>query len=364
MLAAGGTGGHLFPALALADALMGRGHVVDLITDHRAKSYMGEIPVRNFFEVASASPSAGGLVSKLNAARLLAWGTLQARAKIARAKADIVVGFGGYPTVPPVLAGALLGRPTLIHEANAVLGRANKLLAKSATAIATSLADTDGLGRVIGQIRHTGNPVRAGVLTAAETPYSQPEESGPLELLVFGGSQGAHIFSQVIPAALAQLPELLRARLHVTQQVRQEDQGAMRQRLAEIGQTADIAPFFPDMAQRIAKAHFVICRSGASTIAELAIIGRPALLVPYPHALDHDQKKNAAALMAAGGAIAIDQKDLSPERLASELESWLSDPAKLTHAADAAKTTGLPDAVERLADFVEELVYSRSPKLP
>lgn len=365
MLAAGGTGGHLFPALALADALRLRGHAVDLITDHRARSYAQTLPVRHCYEVASASPSTGGVMGKLNAARLLAWGTLQARAKIARANADIVVGFGGYPTVPPVLAGRLLRRPTLIHEANAVLGRANKLLAKTATAIATSLVETDGLSGVTAHVRHTGNPVRAAILEAAKAPFSSPKADDALELLVFGGSQGAHVFSQLVPDALAQLPQALRGRIKVTQQARPEDQEALRQRLSRLNlnQAAEVAAFFSDMAERIAKAHFVICRSGASTVSELAIIGRPALLVPYPHALDHDQKKNAAALMASGSAIAIDQKDLSPERLARELESWLSDPLKLASAAEAAKSTGLPDAVERLADFVEELACDPATKL-
>lgn len=357
MLAAGGTGGHLFPAVALADALVARGHVVDLITDHRAKTYANDLPVRQMIEVASASPSGGGFFAKLNAARQLAWGTLQARAKIARAKSHIVVGFGGYPTVPPVLGGALLGLPTVIHEANAVLGRANKLLAHRATAIATSLEDTDGLAKSKARLRHTGNPVREAVLKAAETPYSNPAEDGVLNLLVFGGSQGAHVFSEVIPAALALLPEDLRRRIALTQQVRSEDQAALEAKLSELGQSAETAAFFADMANRIANAHFVICRSGASTVSELAVIGRPALLVPYPHALDHDQAKNAAAIMAAGGALAINEKDLSPERLAHELIAWLTDAARLETAAKAAKSAGLPDAVDRLADFVEELAF-------
>ena len=354
-LAAGGTGGHLFPAIALASELSRRGHTVDLMTDPRAKEWAGEVAIRKIHIVEAASPSGGGILGKIRAAGILARGTLKVRRVLAQAQVDIVVGFGGYPTVPPVLAASLLGKPTIIHEANAVLGRANKLLATRATAIATAAAETSGLGGREAHTHHVGNPVRDAVLAASERLYCAPTGDETVSLLVFGGSQGAHVFSHLVPDALELLPDTLRRRLRLTQQVREDDLKALQHRLDKLSVQAEVAPFFADMADRIAQAHFVVCRAGASSISELSVIGRPALLVPYPHALDHDQRTNAAALMAAGGAIAIEEKHLTPARFADELTQRLSDPTGLNAAAEAAKSVGRPDAVHSLADLVEAI---------
>jgi UDP-N-acetylglucosamine--N-acetylmuramyl-(pentapeptide) pyrophosphoryl-undecaprenol N-acetylglucosamine transferase len=275
-------------------------------------------------------------------------------------KPAVVIGFGGYPTYPPLVAARLRGIPTAIHEQNAVLGRANKLLAKRVTAIATSFERTKFLeGALAAKAVLTGNPVRQAVVDAAARPYEAPTGDGVIRILIFGGSQGARFFSDTVPLALFALPDPIRSRLRVVQQAREEDIARVQDAYSEAGISADIAPFFADLPSRMAAAHLVIGRAGASTVAELTVMGRPSILVPLPHALDNDQLNNARRLAEVGGAWCIEQKNLSPERLADELERLLPVPDTLAAAAKAAKTAGRPDAVRNLADFTLALAEGR-----
>jgi UDP-N-acetylglucosamine--N-acetylmuramyl-(pentapeptide) pyrophosphoryl-undecaprenol N-acetylglucosamine transferase len=351
LLCAGGTGGHLFPAEALALALAKRGIAVDLATDTRAAHF--KFPARAVHLVPSATLRGRDPVSLLRTGTRLTVGIAKAWALIGRLRPTVVVGFGGYPTVPPLLAASLRSVPTVLHEQNSVMGRANRLLASRVTAIATgfpALKNVDA--RLQAKMTFTGNPVRPPVIEAAATPYAAPAADGTLRLLVFGGSQGARALSEIMPAAVERIVPDIRARLEIVQQARAEDLDEVRATYARLGVTAETAPFFTDLPARMAAAHLVISRSGASTVAELAVIGRPAILVPLPHALDQDQFENAGMLAAAGGAIRIEQRDLTPERLASEIVALAGDPEQLATMAAAAKPAGTPDAAERLADVV------------
>jgi UDP-N-acetylglucosamine--N-acetylmuramyl-(pentapeptide) pyrophosphoryl-undecaprenol N-acetylglucosamine transferase len=266
-----------------------------------------------------------------------------------------VIGFGGYPTVPPVLAAALLRVPAVIHEQNGVMGRANRLLARWAGLIATGFPSVKGLpAEARGQVVHTGNPVRPSVIEAARSSFAAPGTGESLRLLVFGGSQGARVMSDVVPKAVERLAPEARARLSIVQQARGEDLDRVRSAYAGLGVQAEVEPFFKDMPARMAAAHLVIGRSGASTVAELAVIGRPSILVPLPGAIDQDQAANAAALGDVGAAAVIAQGAFTPERLEQELLARLHDPETLTRAAAAAKSTGIVDAAERLAQAVLE----------
>jgi UDP-N-acetylglucosamine--N-acetylmuramyl-(pentapeptide) pyrophosphoryl-undecaprenol N-acetylglucosamine transferase len=262
--------------------------------------------------------------------------------------------------VPPVLAASLRGVPTVLHEQNGVMGRANRLLAARVTSIATgfpTLAKLDPGLRA--KINFTGNPIRPQVIEAARNAYDAPTKDGPIRLLVFGGSQGAHVMAENVPAAVARVPASLRARLRIVQQARPEDLDTVRAVYAELGVAVECAPFFPDLPTRMAAAHFIISRSGASTVAELSAIGRPAILVPLPHALDQDQFANAGVLAEAGGAVRIEQREFTPERLAAEIVSLAGDPARLARMAKAAKSAGTIDAAERLADLVIKVADGR-----
>lgn len=353
VLAAGGTGGHLFPAEALARALERRGIAVELITDTRALTYAGAFPARAVHAVRAATPTGGSLLMKLRALVALAAGTIAARRLVKAIGPAAVVGFGGYPTVPPMLAAAWSGVPVILHEQNAVMGRANAFLARRATAIATGFA---ALGKAAPALRarttHTGNPVRPAVLAAARIPYPAFDD-GRFRILVTGGSQGARVMSDVVPLALARLPKPLRDRLAVIQQARGEDEARVRAAYAGAGIEAEVAPFFADLPARIAGAHLVIGRSGASTVSELAVIGRPSILVPFPHALDQDQAANAEVLKTAGAALVVPQAAFDPAWLAGEIARLMADPhAILAPQAEQARAAGLPDAAERLADLV------------
>jgi len=349
LLCAGGTGGHLFPAEALALVLQQRGFAVELATDHRAAHF--EFPARAVHLIPSATLRGRNPFALARTAALLALGTAEAWALIGNIRPAVVVGFGGYPTVPPLWAASLRGVATVLHEQNGVMGRANRLLAPRVTAIATSFRTLARLDpRLQTKITFTGNPVRPPVIAAATTSYAAPGDK--IRLLVFGGSQGARVMADIVPAAIALLGADLRARLSVVQQARPEDLDAVRATYAKLGVAADVAPFFADLPARLAVAHLVVSRSGASTVAELSAIGRPAILVPLPHALDQDQSVNAAILEAAGGAIRIEQRDFTPERLAAEIARLAADPAGLTRMAAGAKSAGTLDAAERLADLV------------
>ena len=352
MLAAGGTGGHLFPAFALAEELKRRGVAVDLMTDMRGDRYGSGFPARAIYQVPSATLASRAPADIARTTFALARGTRAAFAILGRVKPSAVVGFGGYPTYPPLVAARLRGIPTAIHEQNAVLGRANKLLAKRVTAIATSFERTKFLeGTLAEKAVLTGNPVRQVVIDASTRPYEAPTSDGTLRMLIFGGSQGARFFSDSVPLALFALPDHIRKRLRVVQQAREEDIERVSEAYSEANISAEIAPFFADLPARMAAAHLVIGRAGASTVAELTVIGRPSILVPLPHALDNDQLNNARRLAESGGAWCIEQKNLSPERLADELEKLLLAPDALATTAKAAKNAGRPDAVRNLADF-------------
>jgi UDP-N-acetylglucosamine--N-acetylmuramyl-(pentapeptide) pyrophosphoryl-undecaprenol N-acetylglucosamine transferase len=362
MLAAGGTGGHLFPAFALAEELGRRGVAVDLMTDMRGDRYGGGVPARAVYQVPSATLRSRAPNDIAKTVLTLGRGTGVAFGMLGRVRPNAVIGFGGYPTYPPLVAARLRGIPTAIHEQNAVLGRANKMLAKRVTAVATSFERTKFLdGSLAAKSVLTGNPVRKAVIEAAGLGFLPPLPDSAIRVLIFGGSQGARFFSDVVPLALFALPDTLRQRLRVVQQAREEDIERVREAYAEAGIKADIAPFFTDLPARMADAHLIIGRAGASTVAELAVIGRPAILVPLPHALDNDQLNNARRLEESGGAWCIEQRNLSPERLADELEKLLKDPDTLAAAAKAAKNAGRPDAVRNLADFALALAEGRRP---
>ena len=351
LLCAGGTGGHLFPAEALAVVLERRGATIDLATDTRAAHF--KFPARAVHVIPSATLRGRNPIALARTMSSLALGTAKAFAAIGRIRPAVVVGFGGYPTVPPLLAASLRGVPTVLHEQNSVMGRANRFLAPRVTRIATgfrALRNVDP--RWQGKIAFTGNPIRPPVIDAAAVPYAAPVAGGRLNILVFGGSQGARVMAEIVPAAIAQMTPAMRARLAVVQQARDEDIDAVAATYARLGVEAECAPFFSDLPARMAGAHLVIARSGASTVAELTAIGRPSLLVPLPHALDQDQFHNAGMLDDAGGAIRIEQRAFTPQRVADEIAALAGDPGRLAQMASAAKALGVIDAAERLADEV------------
>ncbi|MFG1401271.1 undecaprenyldiphospho-muramoylpentapeptide beta-N-acetylglucosaminyltransferase [Xanthobacter sediminis] len=356
LLAAGGTGGHLFPAEALAAVLTARGLQVDLATDERAARYAGHFPARELHVLPADTVRGRSPVALARTGLALASGLMRGLALVRRLKPAAVVGFGGYPTVPPLLAASLLGVPTVIHEANGVMGRANRLLARRASAIATGfpgLAKADPA--LAAKAVWTGNPLRPAALAAAAVPYDPPLPDGALRVLVFGGSQGARVMSEVVPQALAALPAEVRGRILLTQQAREEDLPQVAAAYDALGLNAELAPFFDDLPARMARAHLVVSRSGAGTVAELAAIGRPAILVPLPHALDQDQAANARALADIGGALALRQVEFDAARLAAELTRLADAPETLTRMAERARSAGVLDAAERLGDLVQHL---------
>jgi UDP-N-acetylglucosamine--N-acetylmuramyl-(pentapeptide) pyrophosphoryl-undecaprenol N-acetylglucosamine transferase len=353
LLAAGGTGGHLFPAEALAEALARRGLTVELATDERAERYGQRFPARQTHVIASETLRGRNVVALARTGAIMSLALWRAYILLGGIKPAVVVGFGGYPTLAPVLAATWRRIPTIIHEQNAVMGRANKFLAPRVSAIATSFPGVlDAAPRLAAKAAPTGNPVRPAVIQAAVMPYPALASDSLLRLLVFGGSQGARIMSEIVPAALARLDQALRIRLLVAQQARGEDLAEVREAYGRQNISAEVAAFFPNLPARIAAAHLVVSRSGASTVAELAAIGRPAILVPLPHALDQDQHANAAVLERAGGAIRLRQDDFTPQRLAAEITALAAEPHRLSAMAAAAKSAGAIDAAERLADLV------------
>jgi UDP-N-acetylglucosamine--N-acetylmuramyl-(pentapeptide) pyrophosphoryl-undecaprenol N-acetylglucosamine transferase len=351
LVAAGGTGGHLFPAEALTSVLTERGIPVHLVTDRRAARFGGAFTEQSIHVVASATLRARNPAAALRTVTTLGFGLFQARALIGRLEPAAVIGFGGYPTVPPLLAAVWRGVPSLIHDANAVIGRANRLLAPRVAAIATTFPDMFAADPALAaKATLTGNPVRAAVIAAAAIPY--PALNDPLRLIVFGGSQGARVMADIVPAAIGRLEPALRKRLAIVQQAREEDIDRVRKAYREVSVGAEIAPFFPDLPTRIAASHLVVARSGASTVAELAAIGRPSILVPLPHALDQDQFANAGVLERAGGAIRLPQDGFTPDRLAAEIAAFAGAPQRLGAMAAAARSVGRLDAANRLADLV------------
>ena len=352
LLAAGGTGGHLFPAEALAHALQKRGVPVELVSDNRALKFGADFPARAVHSVASATPSSGSMFAKLSAGLTLARGLMQARRLVRKIQPLAVVGFGGYPTVPLLLAAAQCNIPVILHEQNAVMGRANRFLSARANAIATGFPDLTGFdARIQSKLTHVGNPLRPMVLEAAAL-HSPGFDDGILRLLVTGGSQGARVMSDIVPVGVSQLPPEARARLFVTQQARPEDCERVIAAYKAAGVAREVAAFFKDLPLRIAQSHLVIGRAGASTVSELAAIGRACILVPLPGSLDQDQAGNAEVLAKPGAADVILQNDFSPDAVADLLREALDQPEVLTERGEAAKTVGVLDAADRLASLV------------
>lgn len=355
LLAAGGTGGHVFPAEALAAELINRGWRLGLVTDKRGQNYGGTLGTLETFRISAGGIAGRGLMARARAVLELGFGVLQARAILKKERPAVVVGFGGYASVPTMVAASSLGIPTIIHEQNGVLGRANRLLASKARVIAISYPQIAHVAESCqDKLRHTGMPVRAGVQALGATPYPVLDHTGPINLVVLGGSQGAKVLSEVIPAALTSLPAELQARIHISQQCRPEDLEAVRAAYAASPITATLDSFFADIPARLAAAHLVIARSGASTMAELTTLGRPAILVPYPHAIDDHQTANARALDEAGGGWLMPQTGFTAPALAARLQSLLAQAETLARAAQCAKNAGRPDAAARLADLVAE----------
>jgi UDP-N-acetylglucosamine--N-acetylmuramyl-(pentapeptide) pyrophosphoryl-undecaprenol N-acetylglucosamine transferase len=360
MLAAGGTGGHLFPAFALAEELQRRGYAVDLVTDERGDRYGTGFPARTVYQIPSATLAGRSPLAVVKTATKLMRGVVRAWTLLGLIRPAVLVGFGGYPTFPPLIAAGMRRIPTVVHEQNAVLGRANRMLAKRVSLIATSFPNVRNIAAgLAGKVRFTGNPVRDQVVALADRTYEAPEAGGVFRLVIFGGSQGARYFSDTVPPALAGLPEADRRRLEVVQQAREEDVPRVSGAYAAAGIKAEISIFFKDLPERMSAADLVIARAGASSTAELTVLGRPSVLVPLPHALDNDQLYNATRLAESGGGWCIEQKNLDADRLRLEIGALMASPERLEAAAIAAKKQGRPDAVARLADVVEGLMRGK-----
>ena len=352
VVAAGGTGGHLFPAQALAETLGARGWRVVLATDERGAQYAHDFPAEERLALEAATFSSGDIVGTLRGGWAIAAGVLRARRVFRRLKPAVVVGFGGYPSLPALLAARSRRIRTVIHEQNSVLGRVNRFLAPQVDAVACAFPILGkATARIASRARVVGNPVRPAIRALHDRPYAEPAPS--VRLLVTGGSQGARLLSELVPAAVTLLPEDLRVRLRVEQQTRMESIDFARRAYAEGGVEAEIAPFFRNMAGRLEKAHLVIGRAGASTVCELAVAGLPSILVPLAISADNHQWFNAKVLVDAGAAVSLEERGLTAERMAEVLKAMIGEPGDLVRRAAAARSLGKPDAAEALADLVE-----------
>ena len=353
VLASGGTGGHVFPAKALAELLAARGHRVALVTDTRGSAFDDASAGIEVHKIRAGGIAGRGFVPKIKGAAKLLLGWFDARRLMGELQPAAVVGFGGYASVPTVLAAGGRGIPVVLHEQNAVIGRANRLLAKQASAIATCFETVEKIPTADRRkVVLVGNPVREAVKAVRDMEPAPLAENGPCEILVTGGSQGASVFAELIPAAIALLPEPIRARLRIAQQAREAEVDGVAAAYRTMNVAADVRRFFDDMPERLRAAHLLICRSGASTVAENTVAGRPALLVPYPSAIDDHQTANARAIEAAGGAFVLPQADLTPAHLAELLTDLLDDADRLSTMTAAARAYGRPNAVEDLAALV------------
>lgn len=355
LISAGGTGGHMFPAEALARDLIGRGYRVALATDVRGKKYepfADGVPVY----VLKSGAMKSGLLSKIKTVLSLGLGYLQARKLIDRLKPAVVIGFGGYPSFPAVYAAQKKNIPTIIHEQNAILGKANAYLAPKADRIALSwnnvesIDESDAVRCVI-----TGNPVRPDIAGLYNKPYPALEQDGVLKILVLGGSQGASIFGEIIPEVVKQLSAAHKARLEIVQQCIKDDVERVRQIYDEAGVKAFVEPFFKDVAQKLEDCHLVIARSGAGTVCEVTTAGRPAIFVPYPWHKDQQQKRNADAVFDAGGAWVMTQDGFTVEALLARIETFMQNPEALFNAAENSRSCGKPDAARKLGNLVTAL---------
>lgn len=354
LIAAGGTGGHMFPAQSLAEVLLASGWRVKLSTDERGARYAGAFPAEVAREVVSSATTArGGPLAKLAVPFRIGAGVLTAMRRFRADRPAVVVGFGGYPTIPAMAAALALGIPRMIHEQNGVMGRVNMAFARRVSRVACGTWPTR-LPEAVEGI-HTGNPVRQAVLDQAAAPYAPPGETGPLHLLVIGGSQGARVLSDVVPEAIASLPEAMRPRLIVSHQARAEDAERVTAAYRAAGIAATVRPFFDDVPARLAQAQLVVSRAGASSIADITVIGRPAILIPYAAATADHQTANARALAESGAAVLLPESVLDAESLARDMRDILSDSARATRMAAAALELARPDAAQRLADLVTDL---------
>ena len=357
LLAAGGTGGHMFPAEALAQALLKRGLAVDLATDERGGGFGDRLPQVKVHRIASGGVAGKGPVARLRNFARLGLGFLQSRSLLRRLRPAVVVGFGGYPSIPPLAAAQRGNVPTLLHEQNAVMGRANRFLAKRAAHLALSF-DQVKFADIVPAARRTvtGNPVRPDISAIADTPYTGPRPGEPVRLFVMGGSLGARVFGKAVPDAIALLPQELRSRLAIAQQARADDLATAQEAYRALGLDVELKPFFDDVPQRLRQAHLLITRAGASTVMELAAAGRPAVMVPLPNSIDDHQMANARALESIGGGWLLPESTLTPKALATVLETALGDPKRLEQAAAAARSLGKRDAADRLAELVMRLL--------
>jgi UDP-N-acetylglucosamine--N-acetylmuramyl-(pentapeptide) pyrophosphoryl-undecaprenol N-acetylglucosamine transferase len=354
LLTAGGTGGHVFPAEALAAALAARGVPLAFMTDRRGQAYGGMLGSLPTHRVAAGALLGKGLLGRVGGALSLLRGTLQARRVLKRLRPAVVVGFGGYASVPAVAAARQLGIPFLMHEQNAVLGRANRLFAGQAACIATSFATVAHLPKGVPTLR-TGMPVRPAIGALAGVPYRLPRDTlDPIEVLILGGSQGARVFTDVLPRAFRGLPAGLERRLRISQQVRPEDEARAAAAYAGSGLDVTLRTFFDDVPERLARCHLLIARAGASTVAEATVAGRPSLLVPYPHAADDHQRANARAIDDAGAGWMVPQEDFTSDHMVTALTRLLGE--RLAAAAAAARAFALPEAAAALADAVVALL--------
>lgn len=353
VIAAGGTGGHMFPAQALAEVMLRKGWRVKLSTDARGARYTGGFPhTVEIEQVASASFVRGGVLGKLVAPLRIFGGTLAAAWRMWRDRPDVVVGFGGYPAIPAMAAARVLRLPRMIHEQNGVLGRVNRVFSRRVDRVACGTWPADLPEGVAGV--HTGNPVRAAVQERAGAPYIPPGDY-PMSILVIGGSQGARVLSDIVPPAIAALPMDVLRNIRVSHQARDEDGARVAQFYAENGVDADVQPFFRDVPRRMSEAQLVISRAGASSVADISVIGRPSILIPYPHATGDHQSANARGLSEAGGAIVIPESRATVEIMAEQIASILTQPDGAVKMAHAALSVGKPEATEELVALVEEL---------
>jgi UDP-N-acetylglucosamine--N-acetylmuramyl-(pentapeptide) pyrophosphoryl-undecaprenol N-acetylglucosamine transferase len=353
LIAAGGTGGHMFPAQALAEAMVAKGWRVKLSTDARGARYAGGFPAAvPVVVLSSATFARGGVLAKLAVPFRIAGGVVSALWSMLRDRPAVVVGFGGYPSIPALTAAWVLRRPRMIHEQNGVLGRVNQVFARRVDRVACGTWPTALPEGVAGE--HTGNPVRAAVLERAGAGYIAPGDY-PMELLVIGGSQGARVLSQVVPAAVAALPEAILRHLRVAHQARPEDLDAVVAAYAAAGVRAEVEPFFTDIPRRLSEAQLVVSRAGASSVADISVIGRPAILIPFAAATGDHQTANARGLAEAGAAVVMAEGGLDAGALSTQMAAVLGNPAHAEAMARAALAQGRPDATDRLVALVEAL---------
>ena len=349
VLTAGGTGGHVFPAQALAKELSETGSEISFITDRRGNSFSGQFPESKEDRIFAGAYAGKPFLKKLWALFLMAVGIFQSLLILKKIKPDAVVGFGGYAAFPASFAAGILHIPLILHEQNSVLGGANRVLGKRASLIATTFPNVERIPKGI-PTAYTGVPVRPEILKVRDIPYQPAKDT--FNLLIFGGSQGASVFSRIVPKALEQLPQDIKERLHIVQQCRKEDLPQVRKTYQQAGLNAELAPFFPDMADRLSRAHLVICRAGASSISELSVAGRPALIVPIYRSPDAHQLKNARFMAENGGAFLCEEPDFTPETLCQKLQDLINTPDLLARTAQKARELGKPDAVKLFSQAV------------